>query len=304
MNRLDTKECFSSHMGNWLIEPVWINRALTAIKNGVMAESKAITLEEAPAMIVQNGIANIQIVGTMMKGFSKFGGTSTVLVRQQIREAVASQEVSHILLSIDSPGGHVAGTKELADEVRRASLIKPVIAQIEDLGASASLWVASQASRVYANATAEVGSIGVVAVLHDTSEAYEREGVKVHIVSTGKLKGAMTDGTPISEDMIKSVQSKVDALNKFFVEAVADGRGMSADSIYEIATGETYMSNVAYQLGLIDGVQSMEETISQITKDIQGNRASLRTARARAEYYKVKSQSRIQEIKQSITTRN
>ena len=223
MNINDTKSCFSSHMGQWLIQPKWMNGALTAIKSGLASGEKAVgTFEDNgnPELMVESGIAVIQIDGMMMKGFSKFGGTSTVQVRQQLREAVANDEVSQILLVIDSPGGHVAGTKELADEVHLASQSKPVIAQIEDLGASAALWVASQASEVYANATAEIGSIGVVAVLHDTSEAFEREGVKVHVVSTGNMKGAMTDGTKITDEMIASVQDKVDALNEFFINAV------------------------------------------------------------------------------------
>ena len=76
----------------------------------------------------------------MQKGSSKFGGASTIRVRRQIREARQDEDVEAILLVVDSPGGTVAGTDELAREVGRAAEEKIVHAHIDDLGASAAFW--------------------------------------------------------------------------------------------------------------------------------------------------------------------
>ena len=322
MNINDTKPCFSSHMGTWLIEPEWFNRAVASIQSGLHAEAmKASGLKEKnapdaeikafgeqkgpfagnPDNVFIDGIAIIGMHGAMMKGASKFGDTvSTIQVRRQLRDAVADQAVTQIILSIDSPGGHVAGTKELADDVRIAAQSKTVIAQIEDLGASAALWVASQATKIYANATAEVGSIGVVAVLHDTSKAFEREGVKVIVVSTGEKKGAGAAGTEITESIIADVQSKVDALNKFFVEGVATGRNLSVETVQEIATGETFLAEKALELGLIDAVQSMDATLEQIQNQGSVRRTGQRTAALKQRLSMVKAQSRIETVKNSL----
>lgn len=224
--------------------------------------------EQVRSYEVFEGVALIPVSGVLMKGASKFvAGTSTVDIRRQLREAAKDDQVEAVLLLIDSPGGHVAGTMELADEVARTNAIKPVTAQINDLGASAAYWVASQASRIAANKPAEIGSIGVVAVVHDTSGYYEKEGVKVHVVSTGPLKGAFTDGTPVSKEMLDNLQAKVDGLNAMFKGSIQQARpGMDVESV---ATGETFLADKALQLGLIDIVSDSEKTLDMIVSEVK-----------------------------------
>src|SRR5690606_31819803 len=128
--------------------------------------------------------------GAMTKQGSSFGGASTVRTRRAIRSAAADKSVSAIMLLIDSPGGSVSGTSDLADDVANAKKKKPVYAYIEDTCCSAAYWVASQCSAIYANPTAIVGSIGTYMVVADYSRMAENAGVKVHCISTGKYKGA------------------------------------------------------------------------------------------------------------------
>ena len=93
------------------------------------------------------------------------------------------------MLHVDSPGGHVAGVQALADTIFQARKLKPLHAHIEDLGASAAYWLASQANTVTANSTAEVGSIGTMAVVHDSSGAAAKAGIKVYVVSSAPAAG-------------------------------------------------------------------------------------------------------------------
>ena len=96
--------------------------------------------------IVRDNVALIELNGPLMKYSSSLsGGTSTVAVRRQIRNAVEDEQVASILMVVDSPGGTVAGTFDLVDEVAKAAKRKPLWAYIEDLGASAAYAVASQA---------------------------------------------------------------------------------------------------------------------------------------------------------------
>lgn len=95
--------------------------------------------------IVRDSIAMIDIEGTMTKRGSSLGGGGTIFIRQQVRAAMNDPSITGILLRIDSPGGTVAGTKDLADDVHRATKTKPVMAFFEDTGASAAYYVGSQA---------------------------------------------------------------------------------------------------------------------------------------------------------------
>jgi len=262
----DKKACFHSYMGAWLAEPTILGQMAEAVKSRLMPEANIETMAQESRAIFSKveGVAIIQIEGAMMKADSKFGGTSTIRVRQAIRAAVQDPEIDSILLHIDSPGGTVSGTKELADEVLSARQSKPVHAYIEDLGASAAYWVASQCETISANLTAEVGSLGVVAVIYDQSKQFERMGVKVHVVSTGKFKGAGAPGSEISADMLAEVQELVDDLHEVFMTAVLSGRKMERAELDAIADGRVFLASKALKLGLVDAVETVDEMIGRM----------------------------------------
>jgi signal peptide peptidase SppA len=217
----------------------------------------------------ENGksVAQVPIRGTMMKGVPFFGGTSTALAGQAIRQAAADPNVSGILLHIDSPGGTVAGTADLAREVRDAKRRKPVWAHVADMAASAAYWVASQADQIYANApTALVGSIGTVLTVYDQSAAAEAQGIKPHVFATGPLKGAGAPGTPVTEEHQSYFQGIVDAMQPHFDAAVRGGRGMSADELAAVRTGGVFAAPKALELKLIDGIRSFDRTLEALAR--------------------------------------
>ncbi|MBU6429344.1 MAG: S49 family peptidase, partial [Cyanobacteria bacterium REEB65] len=173
-------------------------------------------------------IAVVKLSGLLMKGQSSLGGTSTIQARRDIRQAANDPEVGGIMLAIDSPGGTVAGTQDLADDVRAAAQRKPVWAHIDDLGASAAYWVASQAHRVFANApTALVGSIGTVHSIKDTSGQESKKGIKTLVIATGPLKGMGTPGAPITKAQQDHLQGLANSVQASFDQAVQSGRRMT-----------------------------------------------------------------------------
>lgn len=236
-------------------------------------------LEKIPARNGQS-LAVIKIAGTMMKSQSSMGGgASTVQLRRDIRQAAADPEVSGILLAIDSPGGTVAGTDDLATDVRAARQQKPVYAHIDDLGASAAYWVASQAEKIFANSpTAMVGSIGTMTTIYDASEAAAKEGVKAILIATGPLKGAGTPGTIITEEQRAYFQDLIDQSQKSFDSAVKRGRGLSDKQLADVRSGAVFGAESAHARKLIDGIQPMGKTMNELM------RASSRSASASAEY--------------------
>lgn len=222
----------------------------------------------ADVMYVQDGIAVISMFGPLMKQVSSMSdGTSTVMLRQAVRQAAKSPDVKAILLQIESPGGTAAGTMELADEVAKAAKAKPTWAYIEDLGASAAYWVASQASVIYANAAAKVGSIGTYAVLYDQSGAAAMEGIKVHVVRAGEFKGMGEPGSEITADHLKEAQRIVSQVNDFFLAGVGKGRKMPPAKMKEIADGRVHIGAEAQTMGLIDGVKTSDEVLGMLAKE-------------------------------------
>lgn len=213
--------------------------------------------------------AVISIRGTMMKAQSSMSeSTSTVAVRQQLREAARDKSIDSILMLFDTPGGTVAGTEALAADIRDAGAVKPVFGYIEDLCASAGIWSASQCHQLFTHESAQVGSIGTFMVVQDLSARADQLGIKVHVIKTGAYKGAGVPGAPITEAQLAYWQERVDQLNGMFLQAVAGGRRMSLEQVKTLADGRTHVGRDALKLGLVDGVQSLDQTLAQLRDQV------------------------------------
>ena len=288
----NTRECFASYMGIWAILPNVMKSMLSAVRDRIMvgtAENLAAAGSGSKngfdGTVTDDDVAIVQLNGILQKTDSKFGGaTSTIRARQSIRAAARDSRVEAILLSIDSPGGTVAGAGELARDIAAAATVKPVHAYIDDQGASAAYWAASQAQRISANETADVGSIGVYAVLEDITGMLEADGVKLHVVSTGSHKGLGADGS-VPDELVIEVQDRIDAINKIFKSSVSRGRNFDAKTIDDIATGKTWIAADAKKMGLVDAVQNFDAAYRDVVKVVREKRRERRTkadaARAR-----------------------
>lgn len=275
-NKVDHR-CFARHTGLWAVEPHWLGLTLQAWRHGLLPLVRA----QDPTAVAgwslidsQSGIAEITISGQLTKGESKFGGVDSVSVRRQIRSLTSNPEVQGILLKIDSPGGTVAGTADLADDVHALAQVKPVWAFIEDLGASAAYWIGAQASRVSATETSEIGSIGTIAVVYDSSGQATAEGVRVHVLATGEFKGAGVDGTEITPAQLSYFQGRVDEANEFFLKALQRGRGATPSIVRGWADGRVWGANEAKRMGLIDRVESYTQAVEGLKKEVTKKRWS------------------------------
>jgi len=167
-----------------------------------------------------------------------------------IEEAAENSQVQVILLDINSPGGSAVASDEIAGAVKRSP--KPVVALIREVGASGGYWIASAADYVIAHRMSITGSIGVVSSYLEFSGLMERYGVNYERLVAGDLKDA---GSPYRELNAKErilLQQKLDAIHAFFIEEVAENRGLSPAVVREIATGEFYLGVEALDLGLVN----------------------------------------------------
>jgi capsid assembly protease len=210
---------------------------------------------------VRDGVAHICVAGVILKEvpciFDLLGisATSTVAVQAALSSALQDTSVTAISLDIDSPGGSIAGVQELADAVYAARGVKRVVAHASDLIASAAYWIGSQAEELTANEGCLVGSVGVYAVMEDTSAADAMAGIKVHVIRSHELKGAGA-GDEITPAQILDEQRIIDAAAEMFISAVARGRGMSVDHARAVATGQVWFANDAKGKALVDEVVS------------------------------------------------
>jgi signal peptide peptidase SppA len=273
---------FAQYLGPWAMEESHfrglcdIARALDLrvhLESPQAAAAKSKGAAGGDFQMLAGGIAVIELSGALMKQVSSMAkGTSTVQARRQVRAAAADEEVNAILLMIDSPGGTVAGTRDLAQDVAAAAAKKPVIAFMQDLCASAAYWIGSQATQAICNPDTMVGSIGTYGVIHDMSGLAAMEGIKVHVVKAGAFKGAGVPGTEVSQAILEDYQRVINELNDHFLQGVAAGRKMTPARVRSLADGRVHVGQAALDLGLVDAVQSLDQTYSQILQQLNSDK--------------------------------
>lgn len=222
---------------------------------------------------VVNGVAVISIGApldtTSLVGW--FSGDILVLGHDAIREAVnsalADAGVRSILLSIDSPGGVVQGTKELADFLAEAAGRKPIAAYANGMCASAAFWLASACGRIFAPATALVGSIGVIMCVSDLSDFYGKMGVRLEYITSGRFKAAGYEAKPLSDEERAYLQAQLDTLHGIFKQDVRERLALDAPEA-AWAEAQLIVASQAQPLGLVTRiVRDEEEAINLLAED-------------------------------------
>jgi signal peptide peptidase SppA len=225
--------------------------------------------ESHPLLSVEDGVATILIHGPLMRQpdlFSVllFGATDMNDVAAAIHEAVERTDVVAILLDIDSPGGTVNGTPELAQAVADATRTKRVHAYTEGQMCSAAYWIAAQADAIYATPSARVGSIGVLLPFIDSSEKFRAEGLKVEVFAAGKFKGIGTPGVALSEDQRSLLQSDIEEIAVDFKAAVlARGRKIPEQAM----EGQSFSARMAQRYNLAGMVRGRAEVVARLRSE-------------------------------------
>ena len=215
---------------------------------------------------VSDGIGIIDLHGPLMRqpdliSSLLFGATDMNEVTDAIQEAVQRDDVQSILIDINSPGGTVNGTPELAQAVADAAKLKTTYAFSAGQMCSAAYWIASQCDAIYATPSARVGSIGVMLPFIDSTEKFRSEGLKVEVFAAGKFKGMATPGVPLSEEQRALIQSDIEEIAAEFKTAVlARGRKIP-DSAME---GQSFSARNAQRLNMAGMAKSRDEVLSRL----------------------------------------
>ena len=228
---------------------------------------------------INNGIAIIEITGPIYRKniYSWWSDERIAIghnsIKKDIQSAIDNPSVKQILLSINSPGGVVSGTKELADFIAHSP--KPISAYADGLVASAAFWLASATGIIYAPATAMLGSIGVIQVHVDLSKYYERVGVKFTPITAGTFKAVGSDSSPLSEEDKKYLQKQLDSIHTIFKNDVQSNLGLtSPQNLWGEA--QIMLANEAKELGLVSAVvQDINEVIDILSKENIMDKATL-----------------------------
>lgn len=222
---------------------------------------------------VLGGIAIVPVTGMLVHKLGSLrpfsGMTGYDGIRQTYLTAHADPAVKAIATLYDTGGGEVAGCADLADTMRSMRGNKPVWAILSESAYSAGYWLASTADKVIVPRTGGTGSIGIICMHVDMSEALSKAGLKVTFITSADAD-RKTDGhseIPLSADALRAVQADIDAAGEIFYEAVAASRDLTVDQVRGLKAG-TFMGAKSVAAGLADAVMAPDEAFASLLNEV------------------------------------
>lgn len=220
--------------------------------------------------ITEDGIAVLPILGTLVHRSAYLGAASGLQsyleIETQAEALFADPRARAVVLEIDSAGGEAAGVFETAARLRALSVEsgKFLWAVATPAALSAAYALAAAADAIWVTETAEVGSIGVVAVHADQSAKDAKEGIAYTFLHAGERKLDGNPHRPLSEEARAAIQADVEALYERFVDWVAKRRGLRPEAV-RAQQAAIYRGQAAIQAGLADAIGGLREAIAALS---------------------------------------
>jgi protease-4 len=210
------------------------------------------------------------LISTVSQVSPLFGASAgSENITAQIRKAAADDSVKALIIRINSPGGSAAGSQEIYQAVQeyRDTTGKPVIASMGDIAASGGYYVAAPATKIMASPATLTGSIGVIIETLEYHELMEKIGVSGNPITSGKYKDMGSPLRSMRPDERALFKAMVDDVYDQFVEAVAEGRGMTKEEVKRLADGRAYTGRQAKKVKLVDEVGTFRDAIRLAAKE-------------------------------------
>jgi protease-4 len=173
---------------------------------------------------------------------------------EQIDEAREDKEIKGVLFSIDSPGGAVAPSVEIAYAIKRLAQTKPTVVYAAGIMASGGYYSAIWGNEIIANPGSMIGSIGVIMQGADVSELMQKVGIKTQVVHAGTYKQVGTFDRPWNPAERAELDKVINGTYDLFVHDVAQARKLDINKSRDYADAHIFTANQAKQVGLVDSI--------------------------------------------------
>jgi protease-4 len=184
----------------------------------------------------------------------------------EIKDYVKDASVKAIVLRIDSPGGAVAPSQEIYEEVRKATAKKKIVVSMGSVAASGGYYIASPATKIVANPGTLTGSIGVIMEIPNVEGLMNKIGVKTEVIKSGQHKDIASVFRGIKKEEKEILQNVLDNVHDQFIAAVAEGRKMVLEDVKKIADGRVFTGEQALKVGLVDELGNLEDAVKTAAK--------------------------------------
>ncbi|MEM9997899.1 MAG: signal peptide peptidase SppA [Bacteroidota bacterium] len=213
-------------------------------------------------------IAVVYASGTILNGESGGDGLGGLALGADtfidaVDDALDDPKVAALVLRIDSPGGDATAADAMWRAIVNAAEDVPVVASMAGVAASGGYYIAAPADAIVADPLTITGSIGVFSILFDASGFLEdRLYLATDTVLTAPFADLYSPAKPLDDAERALLEREVDRIYETFRQRVADGRGLSRDSVDALAEGRVYSGEDALAIGLVDELGGLDRAVA------------------------------------------
>lgn len=219
-------------------------------------------------------VAGIMIHGNLVTyGFEEtddpyyIDSTSSDYIVWQIEEANKNDNIKYVLIEVDSAGGSPVAGEEIEKAIKHS--VKPVMAFIRDIGASASYLAVSSADKIWASEFSDVGSIGVTMSYLSEVELNKKEGYQFIELNSAKFKDSGSADKILTNEEKELFMRDLKIMHDKFVKKVSENRNIPLADVEKLADGSTVLGEEAKKLGLIDEVGGIYEVEKYLEEQLR-----------------------------------
>jgi protease-4 len=218
-------------------------------------------------------VALVYVDGDMVDGRSqtipllgmKLVGSYTIA--ETLKEVREDPRVGAVVLRVETGGGSAMASDVIWRQVQLTTKVKPVVVSMGAAAASGGYYIASPASRVFANGLSITGSIGIFYGKADVAQLFKKIGVSVETYKTAPRADAESLFRPFSEEEKKELQRKVGQFYDVFLSRVAQGRKMPKSKVDAVGQGRVWTGEQAKDKGLVDEIGGLRQALAYARKE-------------------------------------
>ena len=208
----------------------------------------------------------VRLQGVIMTGGNQFRPTLNLAsVAPMLEKAFSRKDAPAVAISLNSPGGSPVQSRLIYQRIRALAeeKNKKVLVFVEDVAASGGYMIALAGDEIFADPTSIVGSIGVVSGGFGFPELLRKMGVERRVYTAGENKVILDPFQPEKEGDVEYLKTLQLEIHKVFIDMVRDRRGSRLADDATIFSGLFWTGTRGLDLGLIDGIGEMRETLKR-----------------------------------------
>jgi protease-4 len=181
-----------------------------------------------------------------------------------IKRARDNQNVSAVVLAVNSPGGTTVGGEALFEALRDLAGKKPVVAQFGTVAASAAYIVGLASDWIVARGNTITGSVGVIFQWPDFSGLLDKLGIKVNEIKSGPLKANPSPFQPLDEPGRQAAEKMVAESQRWFLNLVRSRRMIDTSKVDGLEEGRVFSGREALSHKMIDQIGGEPEVVKYL----------------------------------------